>query len=267
LWGKLVEQNLVKPVDVSQISNYTQLSQMMRSVPAATGGQVYAVPIAWASDVLVYNTDVFPQPPNSYAVLFDPKFKGKVAGWDNSATLGVTGLYLGYKQPFSTTKKQLDAVKKLLCKQFPLVLLYGAQAGDYVNAFKDGDAVVGLASGLLITNALRKGNVNNVDWTIPKEGALIRVDGVLLSNGSGNSQAAQQLIDYLLSPQIQQQISERLGSAPANSAAYEQLPGEIKQQLARQQPDQNPNLRFELWSQVENYDTWTQTWNDIKAGC
>src|SRR6202161_1125194 len=74
---------LAAPLDLSKIPTYAQLSSRLRSLPLVrVNGNVYGVPFTWGPNPLLYDTTVFAQAPDSWAVLWDPKYKGKVSVWD-----------------------------------------------------------------------------------------------------------------------------------------------------------------------------------------
>lgn len=268
IWPKLIEQGLVQPIDTSKLTNYQDLTQAMRELPGTSqDGKVYGVPFSWGADVLVYNTEDFPEPPQSYEVLFDEKYSGKIGGWDNAASLAITGLYMGYETPFSTEAEQLAKVKEKLCQQFPLVRLYAGQISDYVNAFQSGDISLALSGGTEVATALHEKGAKNIDWVIPKEGTLAWVDGLFIAKGAKNPELVQMLIDHMVAPKAQAQLHLDHGYGLSNPKAYDLLPPEKVEQLKRQDPGQNTDKRFEPWSPVEDYDLWVQTWNEVKAGC
>src|SRR5271168_4723628 len=65
---------LAAPLDLSKIPSYAQLSPQLTSLPLVRmKGQVYGVPFMWGPDPLIYDTTVFPQPPESWNVLWDQK--------------------------------------------------------------------------------------------------------------------------------------------------------------------------------------------------
>jgi spermidine/putrescine-binding protein len=241
----------------------------MRTLPGSTDedGSVYILPFTWGADVLVYNTDEFSEPPDSYDVLFDEAHSGKIGGWDNSFTLAITALGMGFEDPFSMEDPQFSEVKAKLCEQYPLIRLYPAQISDYVNAFQSGDIVVALSGGPEVATALQGEGMDNIEWVIPKEGTLAWVDGLAMTTGARNPELVHLLIDHLLAPEQQAQLYELMGFGLANSAAIDLLPEEAVEQLERMDPASNADKRFVPWGPVEDFDRWTQTWNEIKAGC
>src|SRR4051794_9032976 len=88
---------LAMPLDLAQIPTYSQLSPQLTSLPLVhLKGQVYGVPFMWGPDPLIYDTTVFPQPPDSWTILWDPKYRGKISVWDDLSTVYMAAQILGY---------------------------------------------------------------------------------------------------------------------------------------------------------------------------
>src|SRR5580692_9319190 len=69
----IVKAGLVAPLDLSKISSYSQLSPRLRNLPLVkSNGQVYGVPFIWGPNPILYDTTVFPQPPDSWNLFWDP---------------------------------------------------------------------------------------------------------------------------------------------------------------------------------------------------
>src|SRR5262250_854381 len=74
---------LAAPLDLAKIPTYSQLSPKLTGMPLVrANGNVYGVPFMWGPNPLIYDTSAFPQPPESWSVLWDPKYRGKVSVWD-----------------------------------------------------------------------------------------------------------------------------------------------------------------------------------------
>src|SRR5271155_5510652 len=75
----IVRAGLAAPLDLSKIPSYVQLSPKLRDSPLFKGnGQTFGVPFVWGPNPLLYDTTAFPQPPDSWSVFWDPKYKGKI---------------------------------------------------------------------------------------------------------------------------------------------------------------------------------------------
>src|SRR5712664_4971965 len=76
--ASIVKAGLAAPLDLSRIPSYGQLSASLRdSSLVKANDQVFGVPFMWGPNSLLYDTSVFPQPPDSWNVLWDPKYRGK----------------------------------------------------------------------------------------------------------------------------------------------------------------------------------------------
>jgi putative spermidine/putrescine transport system substrate-binding protein/spermidine/putrescine transport system substrate-binding protein len=96
----IASSGLAAPLDLSKIPTYAQLSSRLRSLPLVrVNGNVYGVPFTWGPNPLLYDTTVFAQAPDSWAVLWDPKYKGKISVWDELSTLYMAAQLLGYDEP------------------------------------------------------------------------------------------------------------------------------------------------------------------------
>jgi putative spermidine/putrescine transport system substrate-binding protein len=98
----LVENNLIDPIEVAKLPNWSQDGNVQEFLARDTPGfnfigyqdKLYGVPTALGGDSFAYlpeRTGIL----DSYSALFDPKFKGYVALEDNYTTAGQkTALYL-----------------------------------------------------------------------------------------------------------------------------------------------------------------------------
>src|SRR5438105_12310941 len=93
----IASSGLAAPLDLSKIPSYSQLSPQLTSLPLVRlNGQIYGVPFMWGPDPLIYDTTVFSKPPDSWNVLWDPKYRGKISVWDDLSTVYMAAQVLGY---------------------------------------------------------------------------------------------------------------------------------------------------------------------------
>src|ERR1700720_169106 len=94
--ASIARAGLAEPLDLSKLPSYSQLSPKLRELPLVkSNGQVYGVPFMWGPNPLLYDTTVFAQPPASWALLWDPKYKGKISVWDDLSTVYLAAQILG----------------------------------------------------------------------------------------------------------------------------------------------------------------------------
>src|SRR5271154_3384220 len=81
--SSIATSGLAAPLDLSKIPSYSQLSPQLTSLALVRAkGQVFGVPFTWGPNPLLFDTTAFPQRPDSWNVLWDPKYRGKVSVWD-----------------------------------------------------------------------------------------------------------------------------------------------------------------------------------------
>ena len=79
----LHDMGLVSPLDLSALPNYQNLHHNLEySEWSQFESKVYAVPWAWGPTGLMYDKDVISNP-DSWNILWDPKYAGKVGMWDD----------------------------------------------------------------------------------------------------------------------------------------------------------------------------------------
>ena len=92
----IATSGLAAPLDLAKIPTYHELSPKLTELPLVkVGARVYGVPFMWGPDPLLYDTTVFPRPPESWAALWDPKLRGKVSMWDDISTIYLAAQVLG----------------------------------------------------------------------------------------------------------------------------------------------------------------------------
>ena len=85
---------------------------------------MYGVPFTWGPNPLLYDTTYFAKAPDSWAVLWDPKLKGKISAWDELSTIYMAAQVLGYDKPdpnhiYNLSDQELENVRKKLLELKP----------------------------------------------------------------------------------------------------------------------------------------------------
>jgi len=69
---RLVAGDKVQAINTDLIPSWGKVDERLQDAPWHTvGGTHYGVPYAWGSNVLMYNTEVFKEPPTSWNVVFE----------------------------------------------------------------------------------------------------------------------------------------------------------------------------------------------------
>jgi putative spermidine/putrescine transport system substrate-binding protein/spermidine/putrescine transport system substrate-binding protein len=259
---------LAAPLDLTKIPSYGQLSPQLTSLPLVRmKSQVYGVPFMWGPDPLLYDTTVFAQAPESWNVLWDAKYRGKISVWDDLSTVYMAAQVLGYDKPdpsqlYNLSDEQLDAVKKKLLELKPNIRKMWSTGGELTNLFQNHEVVAAMGWPLM-TNQLRKINFP-VGETIPKENTTGWIDHLMITAGSENKELAHEFLEYMIEAQTQKKITDVTGYTPANpQAAQFMTPAEVKG-LHLDDVD-NYQKRLYFWQNVPRRAKYNEIWNEVKA--
>src|SRR5436190_733680 len=256
------------PLDLSKLPSYLQLSSKIRDLPLVkANGQVYGVPFMWGPNPLLYDTTAFVQAPDSWAIFWNPKYKGKISVWDDLSTIYMAAQILGYDKPepsqlYNLTDEQLAAAEKKLLELKPNIRKIWTTGGELTNLFQNHEIV--LAMGWpLNTNDLKKLNFP-IGETIPKENTTGWIDHLMITAASSHKELAHAFLEYMIEPKTQKLITDRTHYTPANPGASQFLtPDEIKGPHL-----DNPDAymqRIYFWQDVPRRAKYNEIWNEVKA--
>src|ERR1043166_833708 len=97
--ASIVKAGLAASLDLSRLPSYLQLSAKLRdSSLVKANTEVYGVPFMWGPNPLLYDATAFSQAPDSWNVLWDPKYRGKVSLWDELSSIYMAAQILGAKR-------------------------------------------------------------------------------------------------------------------------------------------------------------------------
>src|SRR6266567_2428869 len=266
--ASIATTGLAAPLDLSKIPSYTQLSPQLTSLSLVhASGNVYGVPFMWGPDPLIYDTTVFAQPPASWNVLWDPKYKGKVSVWDDLSTVYMAAQLLGYDKPdpsqlYNLSDAQLEAVKKKLLELKPNIRKMWTTGGELTNLFESHEIVIAMGWPLN-TAELKKANFP-VGETIPKENTTGWIDHLMITSGSENKELAHKFLEYMVEAKTQKLVTDKTHYVPANpQSALFMTPDEVKG--LHLNDVENYQKRIYFWQNVPRRAKYTEIWNDVKA--
>jgi len=266
--SSIARTGLAAPLDLSKIPSYSQLSSKLRDLPLVkANGQVFGVPFMWGPNPILYDTTAFAQPPDSWSIFWDPKYKGKISVWDDLSTVYMAAQILGYDKPdssqlYNLTDEQLAAVKKELLELKPSVRKMWTTGGELTNLFQNHEIV--LAMGWpLNTNDLRKLNFP-IGETIPKENTTGWIDHLMITAASKNKELAHAFLEYMIEARTQKLVTDRTHYTPANPGAAQFLTADEIKGLHLDNPDAYMQ-RIYFWQDVPRRDKYNEIWNEVKA--
>jgi spermidine/putrescine-binding protein len=263
----IVRASLAAPLDLAKIPSYSQLSARLRDSPLVkANGQTYGVPFVWGPNPLLYDTTAFKQPPDSWAIFWNPAYKGKISLWDELSSIYMAAQVLGYDKPdpgqlYNLSDEQLDAVKKKLIELKPNIRKYWSTGGELTNLFQNHEIVAAMGWPLM-TNQLHKLNFP-IDETIPKENTTGWIDHLMITAASTHKELAQQFLEYMVEAQTQRLVTDVTHYTPANPATAQLLTVAESKSLHLDNPDDYMK-RIYFWQDVPRRSKYTEIWNEVK---
>jgi putative spermidine/putrescine transport system substrate-binding protein len=225
---RLIAGKKVQPVNVSLVPSWNKVDARLKDAPWHTvEGKHYGTPYQWGPNVLMYNTNVFKEPPTSWSVVFEAQNlpdgkpnKGRVQAYDGPIYVADAALYLkskkpelGIKDPYELSEAQYAAAIELLKAQRALVGRYWHDAMVQVDDFTN-EGVVASSSWPFQVNLLKSQN-KPVGSVVPREGATGWADTTMLHADAKHPNCAYMWMEHSLDPKVQGDLAAWFGSVPA----------------------------------------------------
>jgi len=218
--------------------------------------------VAWYI-TLVTNTDVYPQPPESWTAFWDPANEnrlGLLALASNSFLLEITAhTHFGGTDILATQDGVLEVMNKL-AEVKPNVRLWYRDEGQFQQALETGEIPMGQYYHDVTGLAAADGKP--VRSTFPKEGAVLDSGSWVVSKASDAIEASQVFIDYMAQPEVQTKLSRFVGTAPTVPREMTDLSDEEFAAVSSDLPPIIP--RYELY--VDQADWVNQKWSELVTG-
>ncbi len=263
----IVRAGLAAPLDLSKIPAYAQLSPRLRDSPLVkANGQIYGVPFVWGPNPLLYDAIAFARPPDSWSILWDAKYRGKISLWDELSSVYMAAQVLGYDKPdpnqlYNLSDEQLEAVKKKLIELKPNIRKYWSTGGELTNLFQNHEIIAAMGWPLM-TNQLRKLNYP-IGETIPKENTTGWIDHLMITAASAHKELAEAFLEYMVEAQTQKLVADVTQYTPANPGTAQFLTPDEKKALHLDDPDDYMK-RIYFWQDVPRRPKYTEIWNEVK---
>lgn len=222
--ARLISEGLVEKLDFSNIPLFeTNVMDNFKS-PDYDPTNEYSVPYTWGTVGIIYNKEVVKEEVKSWSILWDEKYKDNVLMFNNSRdAFMVSQMLLGYSQN-TTDKAEIKAAADKLSEQKSVV--QGYYMDEIYDKMINEDAAIATyyAGDALVMMEENE----NLAFAYPEEGTNRFVDAVCIPKGSRNKKYAEMYINFLLEAEIALANCEVTGYCTPNSAAFELLDDETK---------------------------------------
>jgi putrescine transport system substrate-binding protein len=239
--GRQIQAGVFQELDKSKIPNWKNLDTgLMAEAAKYDPGNRHAFIYMWGTTGVAYNVDKIKErmpdaPVDSWQLVFDPavaeKFKDcGIMMLDSADDLIPIALnYIG-EDPDTKDPKVIEKGAALLEKVRPFVRKF--HSSENINALANGDICISVMysgdAGIAATRAEEARNGVNIEYRIPKEGALLWFDMMAMPKDAPEPENAYTFMNYLLQPEVMAKSSNYVTYPNAVPASYALIDEEVK---------------------------------------
>lgn len=210
--ARLIDENMLLEIDWNNVPNISLIDDSCKNL-YFDPEQKYTLCYNVGTTVLIYNTKLVDEAPDSWSVLWDEQYKGKVLMFNNSRdAFAIAQAMLG-KDFNSTNEADWQECAELLAEQrdnvSPVYVMDEVfnlmESGEYAFAtYYAGDYV------------LMSENNEDLDYCFPKEGVNIFYDAFCIPTCAQNKRGAEAFINFMHEPQVALENTEFIYYASPN---------------------------------------------------
>jgi spermidine/putrescine-binding protein len=181
-------EGLIVPFDINELKVSQQLYPFARQFEIWTKPEGYlGYPFGWSPISIYYNTAEVSPAPDSWQVLLDPKYKGRIVVENQPEEIvAYMGKAAGFDDVYNMTDDQLATVKGLLEQLKPNILRFAQQATDSVNSMISGEAWL-ITGNFGNEDRVKEGGGPEIKGYIPKEGTVGWMDAEMIVKDGANT--------------------------------------------------------------------------------
>jgi putrescine transport system substrate-binding protein len=274
------KQGILLPLDKSKLPNLRNIDpEVLKHLQGADPGNRYGVPYAGVVTGIGYNVAKIKkvlgnQPVDSWAIVFDPKYAAKLkdCGFtmldQEGEILFSAKIWLGIDTA-SERPEDLAAVEAMLLKVRPYVRYF--HSSQYINDLANGEICIAIGwSGDFLQardRAREAGKGVDIDFAVPKEGALQSFDMLAMPADAPHPGNAHRFIDFLLRPEVAAEFVKFRKFPPGNLAAERLVDPELRADpLIFPPPDVEQRLRPHRAESLTYTRYANRAWTRIRTG-
>ncbi|WP_147481226.1 PotD/PotF family extracellular solute-binding protein [Streptomyces shenzhenensis] len=263
--GDGIDGELFHELDTSELTNFGHIyPQFADRKELRKDGKLYGIPWTYGSTGLFYDDRVFKTAPTSLSVLWDSKYKGKIAVNDNATVeIPTAALYKGEDPQHPGLGTIEPALKDLKANA---KLLYSS-TDDLAKALSSGTVVAGIGNNDAIGGLIGSGQTH-LKYTVPEEGAVGWIDNWAISAKTKNLGLAYDWLNYMTGSKFLTKWAdtpEDASPAPANQKVVESLDSSVTSRL-QADPAKISSLALQLPMPTARMQSWEDLWQKVKAG-
>ncbi|MDF9276306.1 extracellular solute-binding protein [Arthrobacter sp. EH-1B-1] len=243
------DQGLFAPMESSEIPNLENVGEDFQNEDGFG-------PVVMADAIgLLYDKETFPEPPESWDVLWDPAHAGKINVMAPPSLLGLSLTAITSTMEDEDYIQSIDKAVARLQELAPAVQTFAPNPDEYQSVIT-GQTVLGIGQNARGQYYSDESN-GKLGVTFPEEGTVYQMNTINLVQDAPNDAAAKTFIDYALSPGAQSAFAEALFYAPTVTNA--ELSPEVQERVVPTDGSLNI-IPLDVNFLAGARDEWTDIW-------
>ena len=277
----LIAAGAIEPLDRSQLPNWQHLDPSFMQSLEAVGdpGNRYAAPYLWGTTLIGYNVDKVRQAlgadvqMNTWDIIFKEQNLARLAGCgvgflDAANEIVPIALHYQGLDPNSQKREDYPLAQAAMMKIRPYITYFNSSRYGMDLANGDICVAVGWSGGVALAKQLADaaGKGVKVEMALPKEGAPMWSDVMVVPTQAPHVKEAHAFINYILRPDVIARISNKIGYPNPNKDATELVNPDIRNNPNMYVPDAARKTLFVLQPMPPAVERIrTRTWTAIKT--
>jgi len=269
----LIRSRQLRAIEKARLTHFGNLKPEFLD-QAFDRGNVHSVPYAYTLTLIGYNAQrlkALGLPTDTWALIFEPRYlekiKGRVTVLDSQRELMAAAMkYLGHSIN-DTDEAKWRRARDLILRAKPYWAAFNASS--YIKELTIGNIWVahGYSSDMFQArqDARAAGRPFEIDYAIPREGAVLALDSMVLHKTGRQPALAHRFIDFMLEGENSAELTNLIGSGNPNREAMRHIRPEIADNRAVF-PDAATLSRLEMMRDLDRKSrrVLNRIWTEIK---
>jgi len=257
---KLVREDLVQPLDFSNIPNYQYLNESFKNSYYDPENK-YSVPYMWSTVGILYDSTKVTEDVKDMSSMWNADYSGKIFMLDSVRdSIGMTLKKLGYSVN-TTDNSELENAKNELIAQRPLIL--GYVTDEVKDKIISGEGSLGLVYSGEAGKAMAE--KDTLKYAIPENGTIYCVDAMVVPKNAKNKAGAEAFINFMQKPEIAAKNALETFYGITNVKGLELLPDNIKNNKGLYPDAEVLQMCEMLKSDGDINQKYLEIWNQVMA--
>ncbi len=262
--ARMIKEGMLQKLNYENIPNFTNIMDKFKDLLYDPGNE-YSVPYTWGTVGIIYDNTAIDVPEEGldWDILWDEKYADSILMFDNPRdSFAIAEVLLGYSMNTENPDELKSAAEKLK-EQKKLVQSYVMDeifdkmgAGEAVLApYYAGDAVTLMDE------------YDHLGFAVPKSGTNLFLDSLCIPASSTKKEAAEMYINFMCEPDVAYATTSYIGYSTPNSAAFDMLDDEVKNDGISYLSDEYINENTTVFANLsdEANREMQRLWTDMKS--